>query len=85
MTPFLYENSKFYRRGFDALGMTPHDIQSVDDLKKWPPVDKKEMVEDLMANPPWGTYTTHDDACGTNAAGAVRDFRNNRSPAGVPL
>ena len=62
LTPFLYENSDFYRRRFDALGMTPHDIQSVDDLKKWPPVDKKEMVKDLMANPPWGTYTTHDDA-----------------------
>ena len=62
LTPFLYENSDFYRRRFDALGLTPNDIQSVDDLSQWPPVDKKEMVEDLMANPPWGTYTTHDDA-----------------------
>ncbi|MEE3288715.1 MAG: AMP-binding protein [Pseudomonadota bacterium] len=62
LTPFLYENSDFYRRRFDALGLTPSDIQSVDDLSQWPPLDKKEMVEDLMANPPWGTYTTHDDA-----------------------
>ena len=61
LTPFLYENSLFYRRRFDKLGLTPGDIRSVDDLIKWPPVDKKEMSEDLMANPPWGTYTTHDD------------------------
>ncbi|MBZ0216793.1 MAG: AMP-binding protein [Fimbriimonadaceae bacterium] len=61
LTPFLYENSDFYRRRFDLLGLTPDDIQTVDDLSKWPPVDKKEMVADLMANPPWGTYTTHDD------------------------
>jgi len=62
LTPFLYENSDFYRHRFDSLRLTPADIQTVDDLLKWPPVDKKEMVEDLMANPPWGTYTTHNDA-----------------------
>lgn len=62
LTPFLYENSDFYRRRFDGLGLTPDDIKTVDDLAKWPPLDKKEMVEDLMAHPPWGTYTTHDDA-----------------------
>ena len=62
LTPFLYENSDFYRRRFERLGLTPGDIRCVDDLAKWPPLDKMEMVEDLMANPPWGTYTTHDDA-----------------------
>lgn len=61
LTPFLYENSEFYRRRFDKLGLTPDDIRTVDDLAKWPPIDKMEMAEDLMANPPWGTYTTHDD------------------------
>jgi phenylacetate-CoA ligase len=61
VTPFLYENSSFYRRRFERLGMTPDDLRTVDDLIKWPPIDKKEMAEDLMANPPWGTYTTHDD------------------------
>ena len=47
LTPFLYENSDFYRHLFDSLRLTPADIQT---------------VEDLMANPPWGTYTTHNDA-----------------------
>ncbi|HWK13908.1 MAG TPA: AMP-binding protein [Rhizobiaceae bacterium] len=61
VTPFLYENSAFYRRRFDRLGLAPTDIRSVDDLiAKWPVVDKKEMMEDAIANPPYGTYT----ACG---------------------
>src|SRR5438128_8603013 len=45
VTPFLYENSLFYRRRFDKLGLAPTDIKSVDDLvSKWPVVDKKEMM-----------------------------------------
>ena len=36
VTPFLYENSAFYRRRFDKLGLAPTDIQTVDDLAKWP-------------------------------------------------
>jgi phenylacetate-CoA ligase len=62
LTPFLYENSAFYRRRFDRLGLAPTDIRSVDDLPKWPVVDKSEMMADLQAAPPYGTYTTHDDA-----------------------
>ncbi|MEJ2121683.1 MAG: AMP-binding protein, partial [Alphaproteobacteria bacterium] len=62
LTPFLYENSPFYKRRFDRLGLTPDDVNTVDKLTAWPVVDKMEMAEDLMANPPWGTYTTHDDA-----------------------
>lgn len=61
MTPFLYENSGFYRRRFDTLGLTPDDIKTVEDLPKFPPVDKTEMAQDAVENPPWGTYTTHTD------------------------
>ena len=60
-TPFLYENSPFYRRRFDSLGLAPTDIGSVDDLAKWPVVDKSEMMEDALANPPYGTYSGMDD------------------------
>ena len=62
LTPFLYENSAFYRRRFDRLGLLPTDLRTVDDLPKWPVVDKTEMMEDLKVTPPFGTYTTHDDA-----------------------
>jgi phenylacetate-CoA ligase len=61
VAPFLYENSDFYRRRFDRLGLAPTDLRTVDDLaSKWPVIDKKEMMEDVVAHPPYGTYT----ACG---------------------
>ena len=62
LTPFLYENSDFYRRRFDRLGLTPDDIRTIDDLPKWPVLDKSEMMEDAEANPPYGTYSTIGDA-----------------------
>src|SRR5690348_13307381 len=62
LTPFLYENSIFYRRRFDRLGLTPSDIRTIDDLQKWPVVDKREMMEDAEAHPPYGTYSTMSDA-----------------------
>ncbi len=61
LAPFLYENSEFYRRRFDRLGLAPSDIRTIDDLAQWPVVDKQEMVEDALANPPYGTYQTIDD------------------------
>jgi len=61
VTPFLYENSDFYRRRFDRLGLAPTDIRNVDDLPKWPVVDKAEMMADVEKTPPYGTYSTHDD------------------------
>jgi phenylacetate-CoA ligase len=62
VTPFLYENSPFYRRRFDRLGLAPSDVQRLEDLVKWPVIDKSEMMEDAAANPPNGTYSTMDDA-----------------------
>ena len=59
--PFLYENSPFYRRRFDRLGLSPSDFRSVDDLEKWPVVDKTEMMTDAAEHPPYGTYTTMTD------------------------
>ncbi len=66
VVPFLYENSDFYRRRFDRLGLLPSDIRSVDDLiARWPVVDKHEMAEDALAHPPWGTYTAMTEAVWT--------------------
>lgn len=63
LVPFLFENSPFYRRRFERLGLLPSDIGSLDDLvAKWPVVDKHEMGEDARAHPPYGTYTTMSDA-----------------------
>lgn len=61
VTPFLYENSAFYRRRFDRLGLAPTDILTIEDLPKWPVVDKSEMMTDATENPPYGTYSTLDE------------------------
>lgn len=61
--PFLYENSPFYRRRFDRLGLVPGDIRGLDDLvARFPVVDKLEMGEDARQHPPYGTYTAMSDA-----------------------
>jgi phenylacetate-CoA ligase len=63
VTPFLYENSPFYRRRFERLGLIPSDIRSVDDLvAKWPVLDRTEMAEDAREHAPYGTYTAMTDA-----------------------
>src|SRR5271169_700452 len=59
--PFLYENSLFYHRRFERLGLLPNDFRSIDDLEKWPVVDKAEMMADAAEHPPYGTYTTTTD------------------------
>jgi phenylacetate-CoA ligase len=61
VVPFLYENSAFYRRRFDRLGLLPSDFRSVEDLAKWPVVDKAEMMADAAEHPPYGTYTTMNE------------------------
>jgi len=85
LTPFLYENSDFYRRRFDRLGLAPTDIQHVEDLPKWPVVDKQEMMADALAHPPYGTYSTMTEAVwvergwmlfsSSGSTGAPRVFR----------
>jgi phenylacetate-CoA ligase len=61
LTPYLYENSDFYRRRFDRMEIAPTDIQTVDDLPNWPVVDKSEMMKDVTENPPYGTFCAIDD------------------------
>ncbi len=58
VVPFLYENSPFYRRRFERLGLLPSDFRTTGDLEKWPVVDKSEMMVDALEHPPYGTYTT---------------------------
>ena len=63
VAPFLYENSGFYRRRFDALGVAPSDLVSVESLiHNWPVITKQEMMEDALAHPPYGTYSTCGEA-----------------------
>lgn len=49
----VYEHVPFYRRAFEAKGIRPEDIRSVDDLKHLPFTNK----QDLRDNYPFGLFT----------------------------
>ncbi|MFC1614586.1 phenylacetate--CoA ligase family protein [Gemmatimonadota bacterium] len=53
----VYERVPFYRRAFDAKGIKPGDIRSVDDLKHLPFTNK----QDLRDNYPYGLFTVPMD------------------------
>jgi len=59
---FAYECVPFYRHKLDRAGIDPGDVGSVDDLAHLPVTTRQEMAEDVAAHPPWGTYTSVDDA-----------------------
>jgi len=58
---YAYECIPFYRRKYDAVGLRPDDIRSIDDLPLIPVTTKLEMANDLEQHSPWGTYTALDD------------------------
>jgi len=54
---YCYENSSFYRKKFDSVGLKPQDIQTLDDLQKIPFTVKS----DLRDNYPFGMVTVKPD------------------------
>lgn len=56
MVSYCYERTPFWRGKFDAAGIRPHDIRSIDDLPKIPFCTKAELQTDQQANPPFGSY-----------------------------
>ena len=40
-----YANIDFYKKRFDSLGMHPEDIQTVDDLRKFPPLTRQDIAD----------------------------------------
>ena len=51
-----YESSEFYREKFNAIGLQPADIKTIEDAMKIPPVKKNELREEQMAHPPFGRF-----------------------------
>jgi len=54
---YLYEYSPYYKQKFQAAGLKPGDVKSVDDLRKIPVTNKQEWVTDQAGSPPWGTFS----------------------------
>ncbi len=51
-----YAGSEFYRERFDKVGLKPSDIQTLDDIRRIPPVHKDELRREQTAHPPFGRY-----------------------------
>lgn len=60
MVQYVYENTNFWRRKFEAAGLTPSDIRGLHDLARVPFCTKAELLDDQQRNPPFGSYVASD-------------------------
>jgi phenylacetate-CoA ligase len=49
-----YYNSPFYRASFDAAGVHPEELRSLDDIRRFPFINKQTLRERQLALPPFG-------------------------------
>ena len=50
----VYHNSAFYRERFDQANVKPENFKTLDDIRRFPFIDKKDLVKDQDENPPFG-------------------------------
>lgn len=51
-----YRASPFYRRKFDAAGVTPAQVATPEDLRRLPFTTKDELKQSQADHPPWGDF-----------------------------
>ncbi|MGA2466830.1 MAG: AMP-binding protein [Thermodesulfobacteriota bacterium] len=54
---YCYEKAPFWRKKFDAIGLRPEDIKTLEDLTKIPFCTREDLQKDQEDNPPFGSYT----------------------------
>lgn len=74
----LWGKNAFYTRKFQAAGLHPGDVRSLDDLKQLPFTLKRELVQDQSACPPFGTNLTY-------ALNRYVRFHQTSGTTGAPL
>ena len=52
---YAYEHSSFYRKKWDAAGIKPEDIRSLEDFESIPLVTKDDIRQDQIEHPPFGS------------------------------
>lgn len=57
MVQYVYDNTLFWKKKFDAAGLRPQDIHGIEDLGKIPFCTKEELQQDQAEYPPFGSYT----------------------------
>ena len=51
-----WEHVPFYRSVWQQQGLTPPEIEGIEDLRKLPVISRRDFEQDLLQNPPFGTY-----------------------------
>lgn len=49
-----YDHSPFYRARFDAAGVHPDEVRSLDDIRRFPFINKQTLRDRQLAVPPFG-------------------------------
>lgn len=49
-----YDHSPYYRASFDAAGVRPEEVRSLDDIRRFPFINKQTLRERQLAVPPFG-------------------------------
>jgi phenylacetate-CoA ligase len=57
---WAWERSPFYRSRWEAAGLEPGDVRSLDDFARVPTIEKADLRADQAAHPPFGSYLCID-------------------------
>jgi phenylacetate-CoA ligase len=57
---WAWERAPFYRTRWQAAGLEPGDVKSLDDFARVPTIAKADLRADQAANPPFGSYLCVD-------------------------
>lgn len=71
----------FYKQRWQAAGLEPGDIKSIDDSHKIPTYNSDDVKHDQLANPPFGTFHDLDHA---RRAGAPLKMQTSGGTTGKP-
>jgi phenylacetate-coenzyme A ligase PaaK-like adenylate-forming protein len=50
-----YHSSDFYRQRFDEAKVKPEDFKHLEDIARFPFIDKQDLIQDQEKNPPFGS------------------------------
>ncbi len=62
MLKTVADGNWFWKKRFDAAGVDVGSIESLDDLRRMPVLFKQDLVDDQIANGPYGTNLTFDSS-----------------------
>jgi phenylacetate-CoA ligase len=79
MVEWAYANSPFHRARFDAAGLTPEQIKTLDDLRRIPFMTREEWMASIADQPLFGNLPT------TGATNAIRYHLTSGTSGRTPI